>query len=106
MRKRLELQYQAEQEKMRADAALREKQRDLELEQGASGNRSGQGGIRGSQARDPGARRGGGCQVFGTSAERKRGKPTIQALTPLAVMEKGFEALRRSLGRGTNVMIW
>jgi len=99
MRKRLELQYQAEQEKIAGRCGPAREATRSGAEQGASGNRSvkeeSEAAKRVIQARGEG----GGCQVFGTSAERKR-KAHNQALTPLAVMEKGFEALRALAGTG------
>jgi regulator of protease activity HflC (stomatin/prohibitin superfamily) len=104
MRKRLELQYQAEQEKMRADASLREKQRELELSKAQAETdrvkEESEAAKRVIQAR-------GDAQAAKYSAQAlsEREKAHNQALTPLAVMEKGFEALKALAGTGTNVMI-
>jgi regulator of protease activity HflC (stomatin/prohibitin superfamily) len=104
MRKRLELQYQAEQEKMRADAALREKQRDLELSKAQAETdrvkEESEAAKRVIQARGEAE-----AAKYSAQALSAREKAHNQALTPLAVMEKGFEALKALAGTGTNVMI-
>jgi regulator of protease activity HflC (stomatin/prohibitin superfamily) len=104
MRKRLELQYQAEQEKMRADASLREKQRELELTKAQAETdrvkEESEAAKRVIQARGEAQ-----AAKFSAQALSEREKAHNQALTPLAVMEKGFEALKALAGTGTNVLI-
>jgi len=104
MRKRMELQYKAEQEKLRAEAALREKQRELDLAKAQAETdrvrEESEAAKRVIQARGEAE-----SAKFVAQAMAEQARAHNQTLTPLAVLEKGFEALKALGGTNTNIML-
>jgi regulator of protease activity HflC (stomatin/prohibitin superfamily) len=89
---------------MRADASLREKQRELELSKAQAETdrvrEESEAAKHVIQARGEAE-----AAKYSAQALSEREKAHNQALTPLAVMEKGFEALKALAGTGTNIMV-